>query len=174
VLGRGWLLVAGSILATLTLFVAVPALLGLQRYAVSTDALAGTLDRGALVYAEPTSVADLEVGDVITFHPPAPYDGSGLVTRRVTRMDVRGVGTGSAAGADPWELPSSGLSVERAVVHVPYLGYPFLGSVEQTMWLMLVSLPLTAIALALLGDAERVRRRQARRAVAAMADWVVD
>ena len=47
-----------------------PALWGWQRYAIVSGSMTGTYDQGSLVLAEVVPVADLSVGDVITYSPP--------------------------------------------------------------------------------------------------------
>jgi signal peptidase I len=44
--------------------------------------MSGTYDRGSLVLDEVVPVADLKVGDVITYHPPAG-GRMGLITHRI-------------------------------------------------------------------------------------------
>jgi signal peptidase I len=154
--GRLWLIVAGAILLPVILLVVMPAVLGLHRYVVSSDALAGSVGRGSLIFADREPAASLKVGDVISFDPPG--DPGDMVTREVASLSTDGVRTRTANGAvDAWTLPLSG-SADRMVVHVPLLGYPFLGSVDRTMWLLLASVPLAAIALAVAGDVDRTRR----------------
>src|SRR3569833_1627978 len=72
-LGGGLLTAAALALA---LAVLVPALLGYQRYVITSGSMTGTYDRGSLVYDRVVPTATLEVGDVITYDPPvgAPAD----------------------------------------------------------------------------------------------------
>jgi signal peptidase I len=154
--GRLWLIVAGAILLPVILLVVMPAVLGLHRYVVSSDAMAGSIGRGSLIFADREPVSSLKVGDVISFDPPG--DPGDMVTREVASVGQQGIRTRVADGSiDTWTLPVTS-SADRMVVHVPLLGYPFLGSVDRTMWLLLASVPLAAIALAVAGDVDRTRR----------------
>src|SRR6185503_21212766 len=60
--------------------VLLPAALGWQRYAIVSGSMTGTYDRGSLVIDNVVPVADLKVGDVITYMPPA---GDHLITHRI-------------------------------------------------------------------------------------------
>ena len=70
----------------------VPALLGYERYVIVSGSMSGTYDRGSLVFDEVVPVADLRVGDVITYRPPPGAGPTGLVTHRIAaiRRDERG------------------------------------------------------------------------------------
>jgi signal peptidase I len=167
---RFWLIVAALILAPLTLLVFLPSALGLQRYVVSDSALHGTAGRGSLVFASRVPVTSLAVGDVISF--PSASSG-GLVTRRVSSVDLDGVHTSDAAGrVDPWSLSLS-TDVDRAVLGIPWLGYPFLGVVDRGMWLLIAAVPFAAVVLALAGDLDRARRARRRQQAITLSTAVV-
>jgi signal peptidase I len=170
-LGRGWLVAAAAVLVALGLFLAIPLLLGLHRDVVSTTALEGRVDRGTLLFSATTAVSDLQVGDVIMFEPPAPFDRGSTVTREVLRMDVLGVLTSSDAGIDPWELPTSGVSVDKAVGHIDYVGYPFLALAQPFVWLLFLGVPALLLVIVLLPGA-RHGRREVRRAGPGTTDLV--
>ena len=61
----------------------LPALLGYQRYVITSGSMTGTYDRGSLVYDSVVPTSSLKVGDVITFGPPGH---AGLVTHRIHAM----------------------------------------------------------------------------------------
>lgn len=163
-MGRLWLLVVVAVAAPLVLLVVLPGALGLQRYVVTNDALGDTVPRGSLTFAEMVPAADLEVGDVITFRPPIGVADDSYVTRRVVSATEKGIRTGGdGTGTDPWVLPTSG-ERSRVLVHVPYIGYPFISGVHPAIWIMLASVPMVAVLLAVLADVDRARqRRRARR-----------
>jgi signal peptidase I len=162
-MGRLWLVVALAVLAPTFLLVALPAMLGLQRYVVSTDAMGDSLPRGSLIFAEKVSGTDLRTGDVITFRPPLAGPGTGYVTRRVASIGAAGIiTTADGARVDPWQLPVGGERA-RVVARVPYVGYPFVGGLRPSLWGTLASVPMLAVLLAVLADLQRSRRR--RRAV---------
>ena len=73
----------GAALA-LGLCVLVPALLGFQRYVITSGSMSGTYDRGSLVLDEVVPVGDLRVGDVITYTPPAGFTGVDVISYRAT------------------------------------------------------------------------------------------
>src|SRR4051795_8473586 len=82
-LGGGLLTTAAVALAAAVL---VPALLGYQRYVITSGSMTGTYDRGSLVYDPVVPTASLKVGDVITYAPPAGAGPAGLVTHRIVSI----------------------------------------------------------------------------------------
>ncbi|MGQ7294959.1 signal peptidase I [Quadrisphaera sp. KR29] len=115
---------------------------------------------GALVVTAPVAPADLAVGDVVAFAPPALYArGRHPVLHRVTSLEQVG---GSLAmttrgdanpEADPWRIDLTGAQVSRALVVLPRAGWLLMGG------------PLPAVALllgatALVHGAAAVRRRR--------------
>jgi hypothetical protein len=161
-MGRLWLLVAVAVLAPLVLLVVLPAVLGLQRFVVTSDAVGDTVPRGSLTFAETVSGIDLEVGDIITFRPPHGRSDAALVTRRVVSASSEGIRTkGDGTGTDPWLLPADG-DRSRVVAHVPYVGYPFIGAVRPATWIMLASVSMVAVLLAVIADIDRARQRRRR------------
>src|SRR3954453_18755676 len=72
----------GAALA-LGLCVLVPALLGFQRYVITSGSMTGTYDRGSLVFDRVVATSSLRAGDVITFRPPGQV---GLVTHRIVSV----------------------------------------------------------------------------------------
>ncbi len=80
---RGFgILLAGAALL-LALAVLVPALLGYQRYVITSGSMTGTYDRGSLVFDKVVPTSSLRAGDVITFRPPGH---AGLVTHRIQTL----------------------------------------------------------------------------------------
>ena len=61
----------------------LPAGLGFQRYVITGGSMSGTYDKGSVVFERTVPAADLEVGDVITYQPPAASGVTTLVTHRV-------------------------------------------------------------------------------------------
>jgi len=160
------LAVVCAVAAPLVLLVLLPGVLGLQRYVVTGRSTDGPVDRGSLILTRRVPVTDLVAGDVISFVPPAPYAGEGLVTRRVARVEpgvVETVADGTH-GIDPWRLPTNGPSVSRMVFHVPWIGYPFLHAADRGLWVMLAAVPLAAIGVAFGADQQR-RRQHARESI---------
>jgi signal peptidase I len=90
---------------------ALSALMGWQRYVIVSGSMTGTYDRGSLVLDEVVPVAELEVGDVITYRPPAGAGPDGLVTHRIAAITTGKAGErvfrtkGDAnRSADPWKF----------------------------------------------------------------------
>ena len=67
---RGFGILLAGVALILALAVLVPALLGYQRYVITSGSMTGTYDRGSLVFDQVVPTSDLRVGDVITFRPP--------------------------------------------------------------------------------------------------------
>lgn len=153
--GRLWLLAAAVVLAPVVLFAVAPTVLGLHRFVVTGHELDGVVDRGSVVFASPVSAGSVHDGDVISFRRP---DSGVLVTRVVSNVRYGEIRTADAVGhLDPWQLPAS-TGVDRMVLHVPWVGYPFLGAVSRLPWLLLAALPASALLLALIDDLRRSRR----------------
>lgn len=156
---RWYAVVAGVSVVPFLVMVIVPAVLDLHRFVLSSDAMGGSLSRGSLILAQQVPVGDLAAGDVISFVPPAPYNADGMVTRRVLSVGPRGATTASDSTnqIDPWTLPSVSGVVDRMVLHVPWIGYPFLGAVGRGAWALLVALPVAVVAFLLSRDLRRRR-----------------
>ena len=65
--------------------------------------MAPAIERGALVLERDVPIGDLEIGDVITFVPPATSGIAGPVTRRIVEIDGSQLRTKADASpeADP-------------------------------------------------------------------------
>jgi signal peptidase I len=110
----------------LGLCVLVPALLGFQRYVITSGSMSGTYDRGSLVFDRVVATSSLKAGDVITFRPPGQ---AGLVTHRVVSVrSVRGqrvLRTKGDANREPdlWgPFALHGAKQARVAFHIPYGG----------------------------------------------------
>ena len=131
------LLATAGILAAFALaaVLLVPAALGMQRYVITTGSMAGSLDPGSLIFDERVPVADIRVGDVITFRPPTAKRS--LVTHRVHdisrdaagRLSFRTKGDANRV-ADSWTFVPRDGTLNRVEAHVPHIGraYAFLNS----------------------------------------------
>src|SRR5215213_4055967 len=109
------------------LLLVMPAALGWQRYVITSGSMTGTYDRGSLVLDEVVPVADLRVGDVITYMPPARDH---LITHRIAWIGKDGSGArvfrtkGDANPvADPWTFRLDNATQARVRVGVPYAGH---------------------------------------------------
>ena len=157
------------ILASLALL--VPSFLGLQRHVVRDNAMDGTYGQGALLYSETVPAADLRVGDVITFAPPAGSDLTTDVTRRIVAIDGAGSDAGVRTGGDaagdpdPWTLRLTG-DQQRVRYAVPAAGYLMLGLDDGPTRVALIGVPAAIIALV---SAAELHRRRSRRGSSAFA-----
>ena len=62
-----------------------PVVAGYERYVITSGSMTGTYDTGSVVYAKAVPTADLAIGDVITYAPPAGESPTALVTHRLAR-----------------------------------------------------------------------------------------
>lgn len=149
----------------------VPGSFGYSRYVITGGSMTGAYDKGSVVFEEPVAVDDLEVGDVITYLPPAGSGVTDLVTHRIIRIQPA-AGGGALfstqgdhnADPDPWhfELTDTDQPVVRA--GVPYAGWIFIALADRDTRMLLVGVPAALVglfALAELVGALRDRRRPA-------------
>jgi signal peptidase I len=105
----------------LVALLAVPSLLGVERFAITGGSMGSAVPVGSLVFTKPVAATAVRPGDVVTFRPPGLAE---TVTHRVVSTDPDGIRTrGDAnAAADPWRL-GAGVPLRRVVAHVPAAGY---------------------------------------------------
>ena len=152
---RGFgILLAGAALI-LALAVLVPALLGYQRYVITSGSMTGTYDRGSLVFDKVVPTSSLRAGDVITFRPPGH---SGLVTHRIhtlTSVDGKRVLTTKGDAnrvADAWgplTLGAAQPGARRLPPSLPRLR-PGRCSARSSVRMLVIGLPALLIALSAL------------------------
>lgn len=150
--------VASFLLLLIALSFVVPVAAGLAFHTVNDDAMNGTIDRGSAVVVESVPVADLELGDIITY-PTSSSEDSPLVTRRIAGIDAgvyrtMGDGTGSL---DPWTVTLDGTSQDVVIAHAPYAGYAVDALDGPVRYALAVVLALL-VAAALLSGARASRR----------------
>ncbi len=109
------------------LFLAVgPRLLGYQTSTMLTGSMAPMINPGDVVVSVPTPVAELTVGDVVTYH--IPVDDHRIETHRIidvsTAAGTTTVQTKGDAnnGADPWTATMSEDHAFTTVAVIPHLG----------------------------------------------------
>lgn len=116
-----------ALLALILLAFSVPAAFGLSHSTMADDAMSGSMGRGSVVFTKPCPVADLAIGDVITYRLPPDVDGAEgrQITRRIADIRAGEIWTSSdrTGAIDPWTIGSGKAMQERAVGDVPYLGY---------------------------------------------------
>ena len=150
------LMIGACVLAGLMV---LPTLLGYQRYVIISGSMEPTLPVGSVVYDEVVPVADLEVGDIITFVPPPEFDIDDPVTHRIVQIlevgdDVEGVPAGERLfrtkgdaneDVDPWRMVLDGDEQGRVAHHIPYVGYVYMAL--QVRWVQLLVIVVPALAL---------------------------
>ena len=148
---RGRLLIGAGVFAPVALLTMLPVGLGLERFVATTDEMAPAIQRGALVLERDVPVGDLEIGDVITFVPPAASGIEGPVTRRIVEIDGPHLRTKADASpeVDPWPVPMAGPTQDRVVAQVPLVGYAYVGLVRPSLWSALAA-GLVSMALIVL------------------------
>jgi signal peptidase len=159
----GRLLALVVILGPVTVLVLLPIGLGLQRYVMTGDSMAGdrpdSIGRGSVVLERVVPVDDLRLGDVITYRPPASAGVDGMVTHRIVAIDTNGITTQGDANVepDPWRLSPEVDTVPRVVFTVPWVGYAYLVLADPILWVLLAAAILTLGLLVVTG----VRRSRA-------------
>ncbi|HEX2105487.1 MAG TPA: signal peptidase I [Solirubrobacteraceae bacterium] len=150
--GGALLTAAAVVLAAIVL---VPALLGFQRYVITSGSMTGTYDRGSLLYDRVVPTSTLEVGDVVTYDPP--QGAPGLVTHRIASIDVQPNGTrvfrtkGDAnPTADPWTFTLSGQTQAKAAFHLPYAGYALAALGDRRLRMLIIGVPALLVAISVL------------------------
>ena len=140
------------LLALAAAMVALP-LLGYERYVITGGSMGGTIERGSVVWERPVPVADLRVGDVITYTPPRGAGPEGLVTHRIVwigredgKRAFRTKGDANAAG-DPWTFHLDSRRQARVAFHLPYAGRVLAAASDRTLRMLAVGL----IALLVVG-----------------------
>jgi signal peptidase I len=151
---RAFGIVLGAVALILALAVLVPALLGYQRYVITSGSMTGTYDTGSLVFDRVVPTSSLRAGDVITFRPPGH---AGLVTHRIaTVRTANGQRVFTTKGdanrvADAWGPIALGEARKaRVAFHLPYLGYGLATLSDRHVRMLVIGLPALLIALAAL------------------------
>jgi signal peptidase len=146
---------AGALLTlaglALGLCVLVPALLGFQRYVITSGSMTGTYDRGSLVFDRVVPTSSVRAGDVITFRPPGQV---GLVTHRILSVrTVRGQRVLRTKGdanpmPDAWgAFALHGADQARVAFHIPYAGFAIAALSERAVRMLVIGGPALLIAL---------------------------
>ena len=140
----------------------LPAAFGLQRYVITGGSMEGTYDLGSVVFEESVPVADLEVGDVITYVPPADSGIDTLVTHRIIEIDGTTFQTQGDANPDPdpWTFELTAATQPRVTSSLPYVGYLFIALGDRSTRMVVIGVPAAIIALASLVELLRALRRK--------------
>lgn len=136
-----------------------PGFFGYERYVITGGSMSGTFEKGSLAFEEHVPVADLEVGDVITYLPPADSGVSTLVTHRIISIEPGEGGTsvlqtqGDAnPDPDPWEFSLTSPTQPVVVQTVPFLGHVFIALANPQVRILVIGTPAALIALMALRD----------------------
>ena len=140
----------------------LPAAFGLQRYVITGGSMEGTYDLGSVVFEESVPVADLEVGDVITYVPPADSGIDSLVTHRIIKIDGTTFQTQGDANPDPdpWTFELTAATQSRVTSSLPYVGHLFIALGDRSTRMVVIGVPAAIIALASLVELLRALRRK--------------
>jgi len=156
----GWALTTAILLVTLfgVAWIA-PSLFGFDRYVITGGSMTGTIDKGSVVFEKPTSLADLEVGDIITYLPPADAGTGSLVTHRIIKMEpAEGGGVLFTTKGDfnpqpdPWHFKLIDQKQPVVQASVPYVGWVFIALADRTIRMLVIGIPAALIALHALGQ----------------------
>ncbi|MEH3067283.1 MAG: signal peptidase I [Aeromicrobium erythreum] len=132
-----------------------PSLLGYQRYVITGGSMTGTIDKGSIVFEKAVPVADLAVGDVITYQPPADSGVPNLVTHRIIE-----IGTAEGGGRllrtqgdanpqpDPWRFSLTAPTQPVVRHHVPRVGWALVALADRDVRVLVLGVPAGLVALA--------------------------
>ncbi|HEX2085516.1 MAG TPA: signal peptidase I, partial [Solirubrobacteraceae bacterium] len=132
-------------------------LAGFERYVITGGSMGGTIERGSVAWAKPVPVADLRVGDVITYDPPPGAGPEGLVTHRIVAIDQGSDGRrefrtkGDAnARPDPWTFHLDEPAQARVAFHLPYAGYVLAKASDRSFRPIAIGIPAFLVVAATL------------------------
>ncbi|GAB2980692.1 signal peptidase I [Nocardioides montaniterrae] len=132
----------------------VPSLTGYARYVITGGSMTGTYDKGSMVFEKEVTAADLKVGDVITYQPPASSGVTWLVTHRIIKIghDAHGRQVLRTQGdanpkPDPWSFSLTASKQNVVRTSVPYVGWALIVLADRQYRMLLIGLPAALIAL---------------------------
>lgn len=156
---------AALVVLALALAMLVPGVLGYERYVITGASMSGTFEKGTLTIESAVPVADLAVGDVITYLPPPDSGLTELVTHRILAVEASETGPvfrtqGDAnADPDPWTFQLPGPTQARLDHAVPHLGWAFIALSDPQVRQLVIGLPAGLIALRCAVEVVQVLRR---------------
>lgn len=149
----------------------VPTALGLDHYVIVGGSMAGTIDRGSVVFDEQVPVNALRQGDVITYTPPSEAsaaDSTGLVTHRIfsirTANGHRVFRTKGDANRtpDPWTFTLDQPRQAKVIGHVPYIGYALAALEIRWVRMLAIGVPALLVAISVLAGMVAEARTERR------------
>jgi signal peptidase len=162
----GVIVAAGLCLAATML---LPAAFGYQRYVITSGSMTGTYDQGSIVFDKTVPTSDLEIGDVITYVPPASSGVDGLITHRIYSITNHGKDgfsyrtKGDAnPSPDPWRFQLDQPTQAKVAFAIPYLGYGIAALSMLPIRMIIIGLPALLIAVALIARMWREAGGEAR------------
>jgi signal peptidase I len=130
----------------------IPAVLGYERYVITSGSMTGTYDPGSIVFDKEVPVAALEKGDVITYGPPGAHHR--LVTHRIVsirridgRLAIRTKGDANDS-PDPYEFTPERPTIARVEASLPHLGRVYSALNDRLGRLIVFAAPALLIAVA--------------------------
>ena len=140
----------------------VPAFFGFQRYAITGTSMTGTIGLGSLAYEEVVPVSELEVGDIITYQPPAGSGVDHLVTHRIVSIhgDTFRTQGDAVPQPDPWKFQLDSAEQSRVKFAVPYAGWPLIALADRGTRILVIGVPAGIITLISLAQVIQVLRRR--------------
>lgn len=136
-----------------------PSVLGYERYVITGGSMSGTFEKGSIAFEKAVPVADLKVGDIITYQPPADSGVTHLVTHRIVSIKTDKTGArqlqtkGDAnPDRDPWRFQLT--DTEQPVVRhtVPMVGFAFVALADREVRMIAIGVPAGLIALLSLAE----------------------
>jgi signal peptidase len=166
-----WLGAGATVLCVaLAAILLIPAALGFQRYVIVSGSMTGTYDRGSIVFDREVPVADLKVGDPITYQPPPGASPEKLLTHRIVWIgrNKQGEETFRTKGdanetADPWTFTLDKPSQAKVAFSVPYIGYVLAALSIPTVRMLAIGIPAVVVAFLILAGIWRDAGEEARR-----------
>ncbi|WP_210438784.1 signal peptidase I [Nocardioides xinjiangensis] len=132
----------------------LPSLMGYERYVITGGSMSGTFEKGSIAIEKPVDVADLAVGDVITYLPPADSGVGTLVTHRIVKAGRSDTGArvfrtqGDAnPDPDPWKFTLDEGTQPVVQLTVPYVGYALIALADRETRMLVIGVPAGLIAL---------------------------
>jgi signal peptidase len=163
VVGRVASTVGLILVLTLAMLMLLPSLLGFHRYVIISGSMEPTIPVGSVVYDKAVPVAELAVGDVITFVPPPDYGIESPVTHRIFEISAAPPLERAHAAAgrmlrtkgdanedpDPWRILLNQTDQDRVEHHLSYLGYLYMWLSRRWVQLLVIGLPALMITIAI-------------------------
>ena len=175
-LGKTTVIIAAVVACAVAALMFAPGLLGYDRYVITGGSMSGTFERGSLVFEKQVPVADLQVGDVITYLPPAESGIAELVTHRIVSVEASPDGSDQLVfqtkgdaneNVDPWTFTLADTVQPRVEGWVPAAGWIFIALSAPGIRMLAIGIPAAIVALLFLRALVRTARRRDETAPAA-------